>query len=113
MLFKVFAAVAVFSSAAVVEASPTPSLAREANLEEIAEFTERATPLAQLITKCTVPNTVALTFDDGPEQYIHVCIPILPYLASELTNCLWCIEYLKASDQCRWEGHIFLERQQL
>jgi peptidoglycan/xylan/chitin deacetylase (PgdA/CDA1 family) len=44
--------------------------------EEIAEFTERATPLAQLITKCTVPNTVALTFDDGPEQYIRVCAPV-------------------------------------
>ncbi|KAF8756196.1 Polysaccharide deacetylase [Rhizoctonia solani] len=29
----------------------------------------RAAP--QVITKCTVPNTVALTFDDGPYQYIY------------------------------------------
>lgn len=38
-----------------------------------ANFTERAAPLAQVITKCTVPNTVALTFDDGPYQYLSVC----------------------------------------
>ncbi|EDR10826.1 carbohydrate esterase family 4 protein [Laccaria bicolor S238N-H82] len=35
-----------------------------------------ATPLerrakAQVITKCTVPNTVALTFDDGPWVYLY------------------------------------------
>lgn len=29
-------------------------------------------PLAQVITKCTVPNTAALTFDDGPLYYIRV-----------------------------------------
>jgi hypothetical protein len=34
-----------------------------------ANFTKRA---AQVITKCTVPNTAALTFDDGPYQYIQV-----------------------------------------
>ncbi|CAE6462205.1 unnamed protein product [Rhizoctonia solani] len=27
--------------------------------------------LAQVITKCTVPNTVALTFDDGPHVYMY------------------------------------------
>jgi peptidoglycan/xylan/chitin deacetylase (PgdA/CDA1 family) len=27
--------------------------------------------LAQVITKCTVPNTVALTFDDGPYAYMY------------------------------------------
>lgn len=26
---------------------------------------------AQVITKCTKPNTVALTFDDGPYSYIY------------------------------------------
>ncbi|CAE6401881.1 unnamed protein product [Rhizoctonia solani] len=26
---------------------------------------------AQVVTKCTVPNTVALTFDDGPYSYIY------------------------------------------
>jgi hypothetical protein len=28
--------------------------------------------LAQVISSCTVPNTVALTFDDGPYDYIYV-----------------------------------------
>jgi hypothetical protein len=28
--------------------------------------------LPQVITKCTKPNTAALTFDDGPYQYIYV-----------------------------------------
>jgi len=27
--------------------------------------------LAQVVTSCSVPNTAALTFDDGPYQYIH------------------------------------------
>jgi hypothetical protein len=29
-------------------------------------------PLAQIITSCTVPNTAALTFDDGPYIYLTV-----------------------------------------
>ena len=28
--------------------------------------------LAQVITRCTVPNTAALTFDDGPYVYLYV-----------------------------------------
>jgi len=28
--------------------------------------------MAQVVTKCTVPNTVALTFDDGPSHYLNV-----------------------------------------
>jgi len=36
-----------------------------------ANFTARAAPLAQVITQCTVPNTAALTFDDGPYEYIQ------------------------------------------
>jgi len=35
-----------------------------------ANLTERAS-LAQVITQCTVPNTAALTFDDGPWYYIY------------------------------------------
>jgi hypothetical protein len=33
--------------------------------------------LAQVITRCTVPNTVALTFDDGPYAYLYVSLFIL------------------------------------
>jgi peptidoglycan/xylan/chitin deacetylase (PgdA/CDA1 family) len=29
----------------------------------------RRVPTGQVITHCTVPNTIALTFDDGPSQY--------------------------------------------
>jgi len=36
-----------------------------------ARFAERRDSLAQVITKCTVPNTAALTFDDGPYIYIQ------------------------------------------
>jgi len=32
---------------------------------------------AQLFTSCTVPNTVALTFDDGPYQYIQQIVNTL------------------------------------
>ncbi|KAH0584793.1 hypothetical protein H2248_008073 [Termitomyces sp. 'cryptogamus'] len=32
---------------------------------------KRQAPLAQVITRCTVPNTAALTFDDGPWVYLY------------------------------------------
>jgi len=50
-------AIALLSAALAVTAMPANS-------------TERA-PLAQVITQCTVPNTAALTFDDGPWYYIY------------------------------------------
>lgn len=59
MLLATFLLGAALWSALLAGASP-------ANLEE------RAAPLAQVITKCTVPNKVALTFDDGPYNYIYV-----------------------------------------
>ena len=34
--------------------------------------TERAASVAGVVTKCTVPGTAALTFDDGPYDYIQV-----------------------------------------
>ena len=106
MLFKALTAVALFCSAVTVRASPAP-----AALTDIAEFTGRATPLAQLITKCEVPNTVALTFDDGPEEYIYVCVLVLrPFLSSLLAML---IEYLKSADRCRCKRNILLEWQQL
>ena len=81
MLSKVFTAVFLASSALIANASPAP-----APLTDIEALTGRATPLAQLITKCEVPNTVALTFDDGPEQYIYVCAIIFPHTLNLLTN---------------------------
>jgi len=56
MLFKI-STVVILVSSAMVQALP-------------ASLTQRA-PLAQVITKCTVPNTAALTFDDGPFSYIR------------------------------------------
>jgi hypothetical protein len=53
--------IAAISSALLASASP-------------AQYRPRAPPsLAQVIGKCTVPNTAALTFDDGPYMYIQVC----------------------------------------
>lgn len=65
MLSRFFAVVGLLSSALLVQATP-------------ADFSEltRSTPLAQVITTCTVPGTAALTFDDGPEQYIYVSYSI-------------------------------------
>jgi len=58
MLFKFSAVAALASSALLVHASP-------------ADFTKRDKPLAQVITSCTKPNNVALTFDDGPYTYLE------------------------------------------
>lgn len=75
MLFEVFTTlVLLFFSGVTVRASPA------APFSDLEALTGRATPLAQVITKCTVPNTVALTFDDGPEEYIYVCIHVIPFL---------------------------------
>jgi hypothetical protein len=57
MMFKI-STIVVLVSSAMVQALP-------------ASLTQRA-PLAQVITRCTVPNTAALTFDDGPFSYIRV-----------------------------------------
>ncbi|KZP17883.1 carbohydrate esterase family 4 protein [Athelia psychrophila] len=62
MLSKIFALVGLLSSVLLVSANPTPDFNQELT---------RATPLAQVITTCTVPGTAALTFDDGPEEYIY------------------------------------------
>ena len=32
--------------------------------------------LAQVFSSCTVPNTIALTFDDGPFWYLRVRDPL-------------------------------------
>ena len=58
MAFRTFALAALISSAFLVRASP-------ANVTELSAS-------AQVITKCTVPHTAALTFDDGPYDYIRV-----------------------------------------
>ena len=82
MLFKVFTAfLLLYTSGITVKASPAP-----APLSDLEALTGRATPLAQVITKCTVPNTVALTFDDGPEEYIYVCISSYLFLVDLWLN---------------------------
>ena len=62
MLFQALTIGVVFSSTLLASALPT------GNDTDLA-----STALAQVITKCTVPNTAALTFDDGPYKYIEVC----------------------------------------
>ncbi|KAH7031446.1 uncharacterized protein B0I36DRAFT_349526 [Microdochium trichocladiopsis] len=37
----------------------------------------RAVPVGQAIFKCTVPGTIALTFDDGPYAYTQKCLNLL------------------------------------
>jgi peptidoglycan/xylan/chitin deacetylase (PgdA/CDA1 family) len=38
---------------------------------------KRTEPFGTVITSCTVPNTVALTFDDGPYQYTEQLLDTL------------------------------------
>ena len=37
----------------------------------------RAAPIGQIITSCTTPNTVAITFDDGPYIYTDEALNLL------------------------------------
>jgi len=58
MLLKALTFSAVLSSALLGHAHPS-------------HLTQRSAPLAQVITKCSVANTAAITFDDGPYEYIY------------------------------------------
>lgn len=102
MLFLTLAVGAALSSSLLASALP-------ANVTGI-----DSTPLAQVITKCTVPNTAALTFDDGPYQYIQVCVLAAIFVSNLLsTTAFGYIEHLKGVDRCRCEGDVLLEWQQL
>ncbi|KAF7979559.1 hypothetical protein HWV62_41832 [Athelia sp. TMB] len=64
MLSQLLTVASLVSSALLVRASPAPANGDFSHLT-------RSTNLAQVITSCTVANTAALTFDDGPEEYIY------------------------------------------
>ncbi|KAF7986562.1 hypothetical protein HWV62_26304 [Athelia sp. TMB] len=64
MLSQLLTVVGLLLSALLVRASPAPADGDFSHLT-------RSTPLAKVITTCTVANTAALTFDDGPEEYIY------------------------------------------
>jgi len=61
MFFVASAILATVSSAILVQASPI----------YLSSLTSMSGGLAQVITECTVPGTAALTFDDGPYEYIQ------------------------------------------
>lgn len=68
MFSKLFTVAALLSSALLVCASPTPPAPVDTDYTELTS----ATSLAQVITTCKTAGTAALTFDDGPEEYIYV-----------------------------------------
>jgi len=57
LVFTLLSLAVTFVLGAPSHLVPTPALAKRAP--------------AQVITKCTVPNTAALTFDDGPYVYLY------------------------------------------
>lgn len=42
-----------------------------------APIVSRDIPIGQVITRCTTPNTIALTFDDGPSSYTPQLLDLL------------------------------------
>ncbi|KAG2017239.1 chitin deacetylase [Coprinopsis cinerea AmutBmut pab1-1] len=67
LTFFSFLSVLLASSSLLANASPISGL--DLGLPEDCE--------AQVLTKCTVPNTVALTFDDGPYVYLKQVLDTL------------------------------------
>ncbi|KAF9110947.1 hypothetical protein BGX27_005682 [Mortierella sp. AM989] len=63
-----FAAIALFFSGVLISAAPTPVHSRS-------EVFKRSR--SSLISRCNVPGTLALTFDDGPAQYTEELLDIL------------------------------------
>ncbi|TFK27885.1 chitin deacetylase [Coprinopsis marcescibilis] len=70
-------------SFALVQAIPTPSETKASNstVEDVTKSfklqARQGGPRAQVFSHCTVPNTVALTFDDGPYLYTRRVAEIL------------------------------------
>lgn len=69
-----FAALALVASTllSLVQASPVPSMQASSSSPVL----QKRTP-AEIITACTVPNSFAVTFDDGPSIWTH---ELLDYL---------------------------------
>ena len=64
MTFLNFFALTLLSALEAVKALPVS--------DALPARSVRPRQLGQVITSCTVPNTAALTFDDGPYIYIYV-----------------------------------------
>ncbi|KAG0290111.1 hypothetical protein BGZ96_006429 [Linnemannia gamsii] len=57
-------------SATFINAAPTATTAdNDAHIAGYSRAVSAAAPGVKLVYKCTVPNTVAMTFDDGPFEY--------------------------------------------
>jgi hypothetical protein len=100
MSFNVVSLVVTLFLALLACASPT-------NMSEI------AVPLARVITKCTVSGTAALTFDDGPYEYIEVSHSIIKLFWTILSISVPVPGDLKSVDRRRWEGNVLLQWRQL
>jgi len=69
--------------------------------------------LAQIITSCTVPDTVALTFDDGPYLYMIDIASQLKAAGGKATffvngnnwNCIYAAHNLKRLKYVYYQGH--------
>ncbi|EAU85066.2 hypothetical protein CC1G_04162 [Coprinopsis cinerea okayama7 len=87
LTFFSFLSVLLASSSLLANASPISGL--DLGLPEDCE--------AQVLTKCTVPNTVALTFDDGPYVYLKQVLDTLNeegikgtfFFSASFLFCLW------------------------
>ena len=66
MFLSVLRAIAVLAAVALASVHASPAASNETSILEGRQG------LAQVITSCTVPDTAALTFDDGPYSYIIV-----------------------------------------
>ncbi|KAF9085097.1 hypothetical protein BGX23_009972 [Mortierella sp. AD031] len=65
-------------SATFINAAPlatTPD--NEAGMAEFKRVVVRAAPGVKIVSKCTVPNTMAITFDDGPFKFTATLLKVL------------------------------------
>jgi peptidoglycan/xylan/chitin deacetylase (PgdA/CDA1 family) len=67
-----------------------------------------AVPPGQVITSCTTPNTIALTFDDGPSEYTNELLDLLSEYGARSTFFLLgdgSLAHPDAIQRMRREGH--------
>jgi len=103
MFFKATVVAALLSSVCMVQAAPT-------NATNLA-----ASALATVITKCSVKNTAALTFDDGPYKYLKEISDTLTNAGAKGTfflngnnyDCIYSATNVKNIKYAYGKGHQF------
>ena len=107
MFLSVLRAIAVLAAVALASVHASPAASNETSILEGRQG------LAQVITSCTVPDTAALTFDDGPHTYVIVRVSNCRSFLTLSHPSFFLSGHCQAASS-RWgQGHLLFQWEQL